>query len=86
MVFVAPVREVHPGDVHAGVDHLEEELGSPGDGADGADDARQPDVRGTAEDPEGREVLDHGAGLPGLSLGRRDVTLGQNVLEKAKTS
>ena len=82
MVFVGSVRKVHPGHVHAGVDHLEEELWRSGDGPDGADDAGQPDVRRAAEDPQRRQVLDHGARLAGLGLSIGDGRLGQNVLEK----
>ena len=44
----SPVGEVHPGDVHAVLDELEERGGLPGHGPDGADDAGQTHLVGRA--------------------------------------
>ena len=71
-----------PGDVHAGVDHLVEELGRLGDGADGADDAGEARPSGAAEDIEPAEEVDVGRRQPGQLLAGRDITLGEDGLER----
>ena len=82
VVLVGTVAEVHPGDVHAGVDHVVEVLWRLGHGPDGADDAGEARPPGAAEDVEPAEEVDVGRGEPGQLLAGRDIALGEDGLEQ----
>ena len=82
VVLVGAVAEVHPGDVHASIDHVVEELGRLRHGPDGADDTGEARPPGAAEDVEPAQEVDVGRGESGQLLAGRDIALGEDGLEQ----
>ena len=75
------MREIHTSNVHSVLDELQEHLGRPADGADGADNAGEPHLVGGGVHVEGGHVLDVGVALSRLLLARRDIALLQDGLQ-----
>ena len=76
--------EIHTSNVHSVLNELQEYLGRPADGADGADNAGQPHLVGRGVHVEVGDVLDVGVTLPGPLLSRGNIALLQDGLKIQK--
>ena len=76
------MREIHTSNVHSVLDELQEHLGRPADGADGADNAGEPHLVGGGVHVEVGDVLDVGVALSCPLLSRGDIALLQDGLKQ----
>ena len=80
------MRKIHPGNVHPVFNKLQKNLRGPTDGPNGANNAGQSHLVGSGVHVQVRDILNVGAGLPGLLLSGRNVKVLQDGLKQSTIS